>query len=275
VHTREHLESVLAERYALGPVLARDVFTVRYGACDREDGRAVALAVVAAIPDELDVDLTRFLSLLQPNTGLTHPNVRRVEAWRESRGVVYGVMAHLEGESLGELLRREGSLDVDRAVQIATDLAAGLEYLHGRAIVQSYVDPHHVFLHADRALLDDTRVLLAVLGASGSEDCVVFTGPVYMAPEEARGDEPPDERRDQYRLACVLYEMLTGETAYDGWLRSGPTRGSRGSPRPPSPRMVRPSIPERIDRAVVRALAIEPKGRFPSCEAFARALAGR
>jgi len=274
VHTREHIESVLSERYQLGLVLRRDSLTVRYDARDREGGRAVALEILWYTAQSLGFTLERVLALLAPVTELRHSNLRTVETWSESHGVVFGVMAHLPGESLAYVLARERVLAIDRALQIVTDLVAALDYVHGCGVVRWDIDPLHTFLQDDRALLDDNRVLSALQSAPeyDEESWRICGAPSYMPPEILGGLEPYDRRSDQYALASIFVEMLTGKTPHEWWSPVHPSTERSRSQRPALPQEVRRLLPKHVDRAVARALATKPKDRFPNSQKFVEAL---
>jgi serine/threonine-protein kinase len=209
-------------------------------------------------------------------------------------GRTFVVMELLEGESLGELLRREGAIPEARAFAVARQVAAALGAAHARGIIHRDVKPENVFLVRDRGGPDgrdfvkvvDFGISTTLTQGREGEDVgrltstgMVLGTPFYMSPEQARGDEELDHRIDVYALGVILYECLTGEVPF-----RGPNYLAIASRilnhRPTSPRALRPElrISAAAEAVVLRAMAKDRDERYPSMEAFAadidRVLAG-
>jgi len=207
-------------------------------------------------------------------------------------GRTFVVMELLEGESLAELLRREGAIPEARAFAVARQVAAALGAAHARGIVHRDVKPENVFLVRDRGegpdfvKVVDFGISTTLTQGREGEDVgrltstgMVLGTPFYMSPEQARGDEELDHRIDVYALGVILYECLTGEVPF-----RGPNYLAIASRvlnhQPTSPRALRPElrISTSAEAVVLRAMAKDRNDRYPSMEAFAvdidRVLAG-
>jgi len=184
-------------------------------------------------------------------------------------------MPYVEGESLRDRLARERQLPVDDALRIAREVAEGLDYAHRHGVVHRDVKPENILLAESHALVADFGIsrTLTSEGPGGriTESGVTLGTPAYMSPEQAAG-EPVDARSDVYALGAVLYEMLAGEPPF-----TGPTAqaviAKRFHSEPTPVHALRPSVPEHVDRAILRALSRVPVDRFASAADFARALA--
>jgi serine/threonine-protein kinase len=179
-------------------------------------------------------------------------------------------MAYVPGESLRIRLQREGQLPVDEAVWIASETAAALRAAHRDGVVHRDIKPENLLLAGDRVYVADFGIAKALLETGGER--LTSTGmalgtPAYMSPEQA-GAGAVDARTDQYGLACVLYEMLTGEPPF-----TGPTAQVVVARRMTEParaiRPVRPAVPAGVESAVLRGLERIPADRLPDIAAFA------
>src|SRR5216117_2533021 len=184
-------------------------------------------------------------------------------------------MPFVEGESLRDRLTREKQLPLEDALRIATEVAGALAYAHSHGIVHRDIKPENIMLSAGSAVVADFGIARAV-SAAGAGEHLTQTGtiigtPAYMSPEQATGRADVDGRSDEYSLACVVYEMLVGEPPF-----TGPTaqaviaRHSLDLVSPPS--IVRASIPDAVEAAILRALSKVPVDRYSTTALFAEAL---
>jgi serine/threonine-protein kinase len=199
-----------------------------------------------------------------------------------SDGRTFVVMELLDGESLGELLRREGALPEARAIRIAQQVAGALGAAHARGIVHRDVKPENVFLvkgQNDFVKVVDFGISTTVRDAR--EDAaegpgrltstgMVLGTPFYMSPEQGRGDDQIDHRIDVYALGVILYECLTGEVPFRGGNYLGIISRVLNH-EATRPRALRPElrISEQVERVTLKAMAKSRDERYPSMEAFA------
>ncbi|HEX9054603.1 MAG TPA: serine/threonine-protein kinase, partial [Gemmatimonadales bacterium] len=271
---RAQLESGLSGRYALAHELGRGGMATVFLAQDLKHDRPVALKVL--LP-ELAATLgpDRFQREIRFAARLQHPHILTVLDSGETAGQLWFTMPYVEGESLRARLRREGQLALKDALRIAREAAQALHYAHSRQIVHRDIKPENILLTADGSTLVADFGIARGLGGEGGE-ALTQTGmsvgtPQYMSPEQANGTKGIDARSDIYSLGCVLYELLAGEPPYTG--PSAQVILMRRFTDPvPSVRKLRANVPEGVDQAIQRALAVVPGDRFPTAAAFAEAL---
>src|SRR6267378_4515226 len=247
------LRAALANQYRLDKELGRGGMATVYLAHDLKHNRPVALKlshpeIAAALGPE------RFQREIMLAARLQHPHILSVYDSGEAAGELWFTMPFVEGESLRDRLQRERRLPVDDALRIARETLDALDYAHRHGVIHRDVKPENILLTETHALVADFGIARAI----DSETHLTNTGlavgtPEYMSPEQASGARDLDPRTDVYSLACVLYEMLTGE--------------------PPSSRITKPKpVAGGLDAVLGRALAVAPDDRYPSAAAFARAL---
>jgi eukaryotic-like serine/threonine-protein kinase len=269
------LRQTLSERYTIERELGRGGMATVFLATDAKVGRQVAIKV---LHPELAAALggDRFHREIQIATRLTHPNILPVYDSGEADGTLYYVMPFVEGESLRARLDRERQLGIDEAVRITCQIASALDYAHAGNIVHRDIKPENILIEAGQAVLADFGIARAVTSAADTE-ALTRTGmslgtPAYMSPEQAMGERNLDGRSDQYALACVTYEMLTGQPPF-----SGPTMQAliaRHIAEPaPLITTVRASVPDEVQDVILQALEKVPADRFATIGEFANALA--
>ena len=270
----DSLREAVADRYAVERELGRGGMATVFLAEDLKHHRPVAIKVLHA-------DLTaalgaeRFLREIEIAARLQHPHILPLYDSGAATGFLYYVMPYVEGESLRDRLTREKQLPQDDALRIATEVAGALAYAHSRGVVHRDIKPENIMLSGGTAVVADFGIARAVSAAGAgrhlTETGTIIGTPAYMSPEQATGSEEIDGRSDQYSLACVVYEMLVGEPPF-----TGPTaqavlaRQSLDMVSPPS--IVRSTIPDAVEAAILRALAKLPADRYPTTALFAEAL---
>lgn len=269
----ERVRSSVADRYAIERELGHGGMAWVYLAQDLKHRRPVAIKVLRPELGEA-IGTDRFTREIEIAAKLTHPHILPLHDSGEAAGLLYYVMPFIEGESLRDRLEREIQLPVDDALKIVREVADALAYAHSCGVVHRDVKPENILLKSGHAFVADFGIARAVSLAGG--DKLTQTGlsigtPAYMSPEQVEGAAHVDGRSDLYSLACVLYESLTGETPFRG--PNAQTIIARRMTNPvPSLRGVRPQVPEYVEQAVTRALALTPADRFASTSQFADAL---
>jgi serine/threonine protein kinase len=236
------------------------------------DGGRVALKLVK---DDYARDETfrrRFYREARIAQTVKHPNVVPVLTTGEHEGLPYMAQRFIEGMSLDEKLKVEGPLDVQTAVQVCTDVAAGLEALWAAGMVHRDVKPANILLDesghcyiTDFGLAKDTQGSLLTLPgqALGSMD--------YMAPEQIRG-EPVSAATDIYALGCVMYECMCGRPPF-AEVQGMRILWAHLQDPPPDPRSIRGDIPEEFAKTLLVALEKDAAGRPQTAGEYARMLA--
>ncbi len=216
----------------------------------------------------------RFLREIEVAAGLTHPHILPVFDSGDAAGVLWYTMPYVEGESLRERLRREKQLPVEDSLQIAGQVLAALSYAHGHGILHRDIKPENILLESGEAVVADFGIARAIYAAGGerfTEPGVTLGTPAYMSPEQAAGERELDGRSDLYSVGCVLYEMLAGSPPFTGRTPAAVLARHIQEP-PPSLRVVRPTVPPAIERAIETALAKVPADRYPTASHFVTAL---
>ncbi|MEO8193290.1 MAG: protein kinase [Gemmatimonadales bacterium] len=270
----ERLRTALSQTYTIDRELGRGGMATVYLAQDGKHERLVALKVLH--PDlAASLGPDRFLREIKLAARLNHPHILPLHDSGEADGFLYYVMPYVEGESLRERLDREQHLNVDEAVHHGRALASALDYAHRQGIVHRDIKPENVMLYEGEAMVMDFGIAKAV--SSAGSETLTQTGmmigtPAYVSPEQAAGEVNLDGKSDQYSLACVIYEMLTGERPFSGATPQA-IMAKRFTEMPRSLRAVMISVPESVEKAVTKAMSIEASGRYSTAAQFGQALA--
>jgi len=266
------LRSALGDRYRVEGELGAGGMAVVFRAHDLRHDRPVALKVLR--PELVaGIGSDRFLHEIRLTAGLQHPHILPLYDSGEADGLLFYVMPFVAGESLRQRLARERQLPLADAIRLTSEIADALAEAHAHGIVHRDVKPDNVLLSGDHALVADFGIARAVEVAGAGR--LTVTGlaigtPGYMAPEQA-GDEPVDQRADVYALACVTYEMLSGDPPFSGaTLQAILARQIAGEVRPVT--TVRSQVPPPVDAVLARAMAASPADRYANVGDFARAL---
>src|SRR5690554_6156999 len=215
---------------------------------------------------------------------LSHPNTARVFLYGQLEdGACYFVMEHLEGHNLAQEVRRNGPMDVARALKIMAPVAGALEEAHQAGIIHRDLKPENIFLTTQGGITDYPKVLdfgLAKVSekqmAPGSmmltREGMVFGTPEFMSPEQAQGQKL-DGRSDIYSLGVILYELLTGKLPFEAKHSMEFIKHQVATaPIPISARVPGLSFPRAVEAIIERALAKKPSQRFATAAEMAAAL---
>src|SRR6187200_461116 len=263
---------LIADRYELEELVGTGGMSSVYRANDRLLERDVALKV---LHDQFTADgdyVERFRREARSVAQLSHPNIVTVIDRGEQDGRQFIVFEYIDGENLKALVEREGPLPEQDAVRLALQIARALGFAHDNGLVHRDVKPQNVLLNGDgQAKVTDFGIArsLDVKGGLTQTGTVMGTSD-YIAPEQARGQRV-DAQSDVYSLGAVLYELLTGEVPFPGD-NFVAVAMRHINELPPSVRERRPELSPRLDLAIRRAMAKEPRDRFASMDDFCREL---
>ena len=265
-HGRFPLGTVLGGRYRIVGRVGRGGMGEVYRADDLKLAQPVALKF---LPPDLDHDPSRLMQLhneVRMARQVSHPNVCRVYDIDEVDGHTFLSMEYVDGEELGSLLRRIGRFSIERSLELAREICAGLGAAHERGVIHRDLKPANV-------MIDGTgRVRITDFGLAGVAGESLRAGtPAYMAPEQLAGGEIT-ARSDIYALGLVLYELFTGQRAIEARNVAELLRKREAGIVPPS-QLVRDLDPA-IDRAIFRCLEHDARDRPPSALAVSAALPG-
>jgi len=261
-------------RYRILGELGRGAMGTVYRAVDPLIEREVAIkALRADLPEDVRGGVReRFLREAKAAGRLGHPNIVIIYDVGEQDDVAYIAMELLEGKSLQELLR-EGRMPIDTIVDLAAQIAEGLEHAHRAAIVHRDVKPANVMVSpSGRAKLTDFGVAY-VASSTMTQTGTALGSPKYMSPEQVIG-QPVDPRSDVFALGVVLYEMLVGRTPFenpaDTTVFALMNRIARDAHRPVT--QIDSRLPAAFDRILARSLAKRPTERYAHAGEMARDL---
>jgi tetratricopeptide (TPR) repeat protein len=272
-------------RYRIVKLLGMGGMGAVYQAFDADLDVLVALKVIRAEAGGGDSGETRtierrFKQELLLARQVTHKNVVRIHDLGEIDGIKYITMSYIDGEDLSSLLRREGRLEVPRAIHIMRQIVSGLVAAHEAGVVHRDLKPANIMIEGDNAIIMDFGIarsssrpdITPSSPATGTYRTGQYThhsttmgaivGTIaYMAPEQARGDTV-DHRADIYALGLIAADMLLGP-------RRRPQQTfedlRRDSDDPPAPlRLIDPELPEALEAVVLRCLQRHPARRYQS-----------
>jgi len=268
----ERVRNALSSSYTVDRELGKGGMSTVYLAQDLKHDRVVALKVLhAELSSSLGPD--RFLREIKLAARLNHPHILPLFDSGASDGILFYVMPYVEGESLRERLDRTQQIPVEEAIHHGCSIASALDYAHRQGIIHRDIKPENVMLYENEAMVMDFGIAKAVSAAGGetlTQTGMMVGTPAYVSPEQASGEEL-DTRTDQYSLACVLYEMLSGERPF-----RGPTTQAVLAKRFTDPakslRSLRSAVPEAVESVIKKAMSVDREERFPTSGQFGRAL---
>ena len=274
---------VIAGRYRIDREIGRGNFGIVYLAEDERTGELRAIKVLlpwAARNEQLRHRLRREARLAGSLTG---PHAVKVyESGETEEGDVYLAMEYLEGEELTYVLQNQGPLPPDRVQQIAQQVLAALDEAHKLGVIHRDLKPSNVFLCRDEGGRDFVKVFdFGIAKVTGDGDLMatakltvsggVMGTPVYMSPEQCRGEELTPAS-DFYSLGIVLYELLRGCVPFDD---ENPVRILLMHNQDAVPPLPAELARTPLGRAVMRSLAKPPSERFATAGEFQAALRGK
>jgi serine/threonine-protein kinase len=279
------IDTVLLGRYLVTRKVGQGGMGAVYEATHKLINKRVAVKVLLEKYAQKDQVVARLRQEAELASSIGHEHIIDITDFGETNdGRTFVVMEYLEGESLGAHLAREGAIGEQRAIHIAHQVASALGAAHKKGVIHRDVKPDNIFVLSSRK---NDFVKVVDFGISklvrpgedegGSSPRLTQTGmvlgtPLYMSPEQARGDENLDHRIDIYALGVILYEMVTGEVPFRGTnYLSILTQVINDQPSPP--RDLRPEISEDLESVIMKAMAKDRDHRYQSMEELADDLA--
>ena len=270
-------------KYYLVRLLGQGGMGAVYEAEHAEIGNTVAIKVL--FPGRRKGEtLARFKREARAAGTIGHPNIVRVfDMDKTSDGVFYLVMEYVEGDSLAQMIAVEKKLEPGRVVDIAVQVLEALEAAHEHGIVHRDVKPENVMISVDQDDVERARVLdfgISKIRPTGSDvqgltqSGVVLGTPLFMAPEQARGEPDIDHRIDLYAVGTLMYIMLSGRNPFQA-SNYNALLAKILTEKPPPVEEVCPEIEEHLAAVVNKAMCFDRADRFQSAKDFIDALGGR
>ncbi|MDH3457150.1 MAG: protein kinase [Gemmatimonadota bacterium] len=266
------VQQALKDRFRLQSLIRLGERSFVYAAQERAQDRFVALKVipVAGLVDhELAKQFERKGKLAQ---SLSHSHIVTVYDFGVTRTFVWYSMEYIKGQSLAEVLRTAGPMELDTCLRLAEQVASALDYAHRREIVHGNLKPSNIFVDEQRWVRVADFAVLDAFGrpAAPQPGAPIIHMPEYLAPEQFYA-RSAGASADQYALAVVLFQCLTGSPPFVGDSFEEVARQHASEP-PPRLSQIRADLPVSLMETIQRALSKVPAGRFPTVLDFTAAL---
>ncbi|NSW53896.1 MAG: SUMF1/EgtB/PvdO family nonheme iron enzyme [Anaerolineae bacterium] len=270
----QNFEGKTIDHYQVLEPLGKGGMAIVYRAFDLRLNRHVAIKLIRteAIPAEQHTQLNRrFEREAISMAKLSHPNIIPVHDYGEFEGVPYLVMDYLPGGTLKQYTGQP--VDYRQAAALLVPVAEALAYAHTQGVIHRDVKPANILItQAGHVMLSD----FGIAKLMQDQDATALTGtgsgvgtPQYMAPEQWKNQV--SSRTDIYALGIILYELITGRKPYDADTPAAIAIMQATEPLP-RPKLFIPSLPDSVEKVLLKALALNPENRFSSMAEFAAVL---
>lgn len=258
-------------RYEILDEIGQGAMGTVYRARDPMIERVVAIKTVSiALLQQEGADAeARFLREAQSAGRLSHPNIVTIYDVGEADGLAYIAMEYLSGKTLRDIMN-QGPMPLDLVIDTITQMAEALTFAHEHGVIHRDIKPANVVIIRQRGRIKLTDFGIAhLVNSNHTQTGQMLGSPRYMSPEQAMG-RAVEGRSDIFSLGAVLYEMLTGQYAFDG--ESLPTIIYRVISEVPVPvEVMRPKLPAELTSLLARMLSKNPEDR-PDASALVNAL---
>src|SRR5438128_3284300 len=264
LHTGDKLDHYLIEN-----LVARSGMASIFRATDESTGRLVAIKIPHPEMEADPVFFERFHREQEIGEKLDHPGVMKVYPATD-HAELYMVMEWVDGRLLRQIMNEQGKFPADRAIKIALQIAAALEYVHSHGVVHRDLKPENIMVDGN----DHIKLIDFGIAANVGSRRLTFAKfsatmgtPDYISPEQVKGKRG-DARSDIYALGVMLYEMLMGKVPFTG-PNAFVIMNDRLLNNPVPPREIDPAISSQLQEIIYRALERDPSKRYASAREFA------
>lgn len=265
-------DTLLKNRYRLEAQQGSGGMSVIYRAVDQQLGRRVAVKILRPSLTSDASFLEKFRNEARSVANLSHPNLVTVHDFDNDGPTYFIVMELIEGTDLKKMIRDLGALNIDRAVNLAIQICAGIGFAHRSGLVHADVKPQNILVtREDVVKVTDFGIAQALSDTQPQQrEELVWGSPHYFAPEQARG-ERPSPASDVYAIGIVMFEMLTGRLPYIGTSQRDLALAHIQQPIPKVSE-ANPAVPESLVQIVYKVMSKEPLGRYRSADQLGHVL---
>jgi len=262
-------------RYQIVKELGRGAMGVVYQAVDPTIGRHVAIKTIRLgeldDPDERAKLRERLFREARSAGILSHPGIVTIYDMEEQGDVAFIAMEFVDGPTLDQLLSGREPIARERLTSILRQTAAALDYAHGKGIVHRDIKPANIMLASDGAVkITDFGIAKVTTSQQYTQTGTILGTPNYMSPEQVQGLAVTG-RADQFSLAVIAFEMLTGDRPFTGEHLTTVVYKIVAEDPPPAQRL-NPTLGPQIDAVLRRGLMKKPETRYSSCTEFVNGL---
>jgi len=262
-------------RYKIVRELGRGAMGVVYHAIDPNIGRPVAIKTIrlgdGRTPEEQERLRERLFREARSAGMLSHPSIVTIYDVEQQGELAYIAMEYVDGPTLDSILSQDRPISPEQMFSVLGQTAVALDYAHQKGIVHRDIKPANIMIAADgTAKIADFGIAKITANDQLTMTGTIVGTPHYMSPEQVQG-QAVDGRSDQFSLAVIAYEMLTGEKPYTGeHLTTVVYKIVAEEPVPPH--RLNSTLAGAIDSALRKALAKKPDARYATCQEFTQAL---
>ena len=263
-------------KYTVSSEIGRGGMGIVYRALDPYIGRTVAVKTVRLdlLRQEAGKDeaLKRFLREAQAAGNLSHPNIVTIYDVGEHEGLIYIAMEHVEGASLEAMLQQGRKFSLEEIVRLVAQIAAALDYAHGKGIVHRDIKPANILVGPDLNVSIVDFGIARTAASTMTQTGMLMGTPRYMSPEQISGKKV-DARADIFSLGAILYELLTQRNPFEGESITTVIYKIMHAELPPLSDYDR-QLPAALDAVVRKALARDADARYATCAELLAGLQG-
>ncbi|MBL8161043.1 MAG: serine/threonine protein kinase [Anaerolineae bacterium] len=259
--------------YIVQEKLGSGGMAVVYKALVEESGATVALKILRNSLAEHSGVVERFKQEATIAQRLRHPHIVAVNRFGAIKGRYFLELQYMPGGTLAQRFRRPTEVHSQEAVRLLRHVASALDYAHHQGIVHRDIKLENILLdRRSDAYLTDFSIARIVDGTRLTTTGSVMGTPLYISPEQARGETNLDYRGDLYSLAVIAYVLAVGHFPFNGDHALAILNQHITEPVPP-PSKINPDVPKALDMVLLKGLAKRPEDRYPSADTFIEALA--
>jgi serine/threonine-protein kinase len=257
-------------RYQVLGELGRGAMGIVYKAQDPAIGRVVAIKSIRlnefTDPDERQRLRERLFREAQSAGILSHPNIVTIYDILEEDGLAYIFMEFVNGKALDDILREPELPSADRIIDLLAQTAGALDYAHKKGIIHRDIKPANIMVHDDHIAKVCDFGVAKIVSQQMTQAGLMMGTPSYMSPEQIQG-QPIDGRSDQWALAVMTFDILTGQKPFTAeYVPTLLFKICRETP--PEAVSLNPTLGEYVDPVLKKALSKDPAERFADCATF-------